>query len=157
MRVPTFRDLTPAECEEFLRQHHVGRLAFLSDGSVDIEPIHYVFVDEWIFGRTGQGTKLESIEQRPWVAFEVDDVHSLFEWRSVVVHGTVYLLADDGAPLDREVFARALDLLRTLLPETLTPDDPTPARTAVFGLHIDRISGRAAEVRTMRATPGARR
>lgn len=156
MRVPIFRELTDAECEELLRQHHVGRLAFVRDGSVDIEPIHYVFTDGWIFGRTGEGTKLESIAHRPWVAFEVDDVHGLFDWRSVVVHGTIYLLADDGAPLDREQYTRALELLRTLVPETMTPDDPTPARTIVFGLHADRISGRVAEVRRVRAPRGAR-
>ncbi len=157
MRVPTFRDLTTAECEELLRQHHVGRLAFLNDGSVDIEPIHYVFLDDWVFCRTAEGTKLLSIEQRPWVAFEVDEVKSLFDWRSVVLHGTIYRLQGDGAPLDRDEYGRALDLLRTLLPETLTPDDPTPARTALFGLHVDRMSGRAAEMRSVRVGARVRR
>ena len=150
MRVPSFRDLTGAESEELLRQHHVGRLAFQRDGAVDIEPIHYVFSDGWIFGRTAQGTKFESVEHRPWVAFEVDEVRALFDWRSVVVHGTIYVLTEEGAPLEREEFSRALDLLRTLVPEALTPDDPTPARTIVFGLHADRISGRAAEMQTVR-------
>ena len=156
MRVPSFRELSTAEAEELLRQHHVGRLAFMREGVVDIEPIHYVFSDGWIFGRTAQGTKFASVEHRPWVAFEVDEVRSLFEWRSVVVHGTIYVLTEEGAPLDREEFARALDLLRTLIPETLTADDPTPARTIVFGLHIDGMSGRAAEMRTVRGA-GARR
>lgn len=150
MRVPSFRDLTGAEAEELLRRHHVGRLAFLRDGAVDIEPIHYVFNDGWVFGRTGQGTKFESVEHRPWVAFEVDEVRALFDWRSVVVHGTIYVLSEEGAPLEREEFARALDLLRTLVPEALTADDPTPARTIVFGLHVDRMSGRAAEMQAVR-------
>lgn len=151
MHAPNFRQLTGVEAEELLRRHHVGRLAFLRHGGVDIEPIHYVFDGDWVFGRTSAGTKFESVEQRPWVAFEVDEVRSMFDWRSVVVHGTIYVLSADGSPLEREQFARALRLLRSLVPEALTADDPTPARTIVFGLHADRITGRAAE---MQSEPG---
>lgn len=157
MRTPTFVTLTTAECEKLLRRNHVGRLAFLREDRVDIEPIHYVFVEGWIFGRTGEGTKLVSVTQRPWVAFEVDEVRSLFDWRSVVVHGTIYFFPGEGAPIDREEYERALDLLRTLVPDTLKESDPTPSRTVVFGIHIDSLSGRAAESRGVRKSAAATR
>ena len=93
MTVPTFRELTPEECEALLAVNHVGRLAFSFKDRTDIEPIHYVFDNGWIFGRTAEGSKLDTIGHHPYVAFEVDEVHAIFDWRSVVAHGTVYLLS----------------------------------------------------------------
>src|SRR5690349_11663181 len=62
---PVYRHLDQTECEAVLRRQHVGRLAFLSSNRVDIEPIHYVFSDRWIFGRTSEGTKVQALEHRP--------------------------------------------------------------------------------------------
>ena len=38
----------------------MGRIAFSLHDRVDVEPIHYVFSDPWIFGRTSQGARLLS-------------------------------------------------------------------------------------------------
>jgi nitroimidazol reductase NimA-like FMN-containing flavoprotein (pyridoxamine 5'-phosphate oxidase superfamily) len=78
------------------------------------------------------------------VAFEVDEVHDIFDWRSVVAHGTVYLLAAQGAEAEVAQFERALDLLRRFLPTTLKPGDPVPFRTVMFGIHVDELQGREA-------------
>lgn len=158
MRTPIFRELSEAECLALLGRHHVGRLAFAHDGRVDIEPIHFVTWDGWIFGRTSAGAKLEALKHRPWVAFEVDEVRSIFDWKSIVVHGTIYFLPEDGAPIERQEFERAVDMLRAFMPQTLTSTDPVPWRSTVFGLHIAELSGRAAEMRRTRgrAAPRAR-
>jgi nitroimidazol reductase NimA-like FMN-containing flavoprotein (pyridoxamine 5'-phosphate oxidase superfamily) len=83
--VPVFRDLDLAEIEAMLKEHTYGRLAFSFRDRVDIEPIHYVYESGWLVCRTGPGTKLTLLEHHTWVAFEIDDVRGLFEWRSVVV------------------------------------------------------------------------
>lgn len=145
MRTPVYRQLDDRDCEAVLRRQHVGRLAFIANSRVDIEPIHYVYRNRWIFGRTSEGTKVRALEHRPWVAFEVDEVESAFDWRSVVVHGTIHFLPSDGSPIEREEFARAVDELRGIAPEILTPSDPAPHRTLVFGLYVDNMTGRAAE------------
>lgn len=151
MRSPTFRELSEAECMTLLGRNHVGRLAFAHDSRVDIEPIHYVSWDGWIFGRTSEGAKLDALKRRPWVAFEVDEVRSIFDWKSIVVHGTIYFLPADGAPIERQEFERAVDMLRAFMPESLTSDDPVPWRTTVFGLHIAQVSGRVAEMKRTHA------
>ena len=92
---PRFRELSPDECGESLGRHNVGRLAFSRKDRVDIEPIHYEHDDGWLYSRTAAGTKLEVITQNRWVAFEVDGIDALFEWRSVVVKGGFYLLRND--------------------------------------------------------------
>ncbi len=138
------RELRREESEQILTSNHVGRIAFAFHDRVDIQPIHYVFDNGWIYGRTSQGTKLATVLHHPWVAFEVDEVEGLFHWRSVVVKGTFYLLEPDTPMQQDQGFGRGVELLRTLLAETLTADDPTPFRHSVFRIHLDEVTGREA-------------
>jgi nitroimidazol reductase NimA-like FMN-containing flavoprotein (pyridoxamine 5'-phosphate oxidase superfamily) len=141
---PTFRELSREQSEQVLGRNHVGRIAFTFHDRVDIEPLHYVFDDGWIYGRTSQGTKLTTIAHHRWVAFEVDEVRDLFDWRSVVVKGALYLIAVD-TPDDRDpAFTRGVELLRALLPDTLTANDPVPFRRSVFRIHCDEVTGKEA-------------
>jgi nitroimidazol reductase NimA-like FMN-containing flavoprotein (pyridoxamine 5'-phosphate oxidase superfamily) len=140
---PTFRDLDFHEIEGILQSHVYGRLAFTFRDRVDIEPIHYVYVDGWLVCRTAPGTKLTQLSHHPWVAFEIDEVRELFVWRSVVVKGTVYFVQPDGHAVTDEAWTQALAALRSLVPEALGEGDPTPARNVVFRVHIDEMHGRA--------------
>ena len=141
---PRFRELDRAECLAILQRHFVGRMAFARKDGVDIEPIHYVLDDGWLYGRTQPGTKLEALTHNRWVAFEVDEVDALFDWRSVVVKGGFYILRAEGSAQEQETYRQGLDILRRLVPETLTDADPLPERAIIFRIHIDELSGRAA-------------
>lgn len=154
---PKFAALTDDECEAVLARNHIGRLAFLNHGVVDIEPVHYVANGEWLFIRSAAGTKVEVFSHEPYVAFEVDEVDGPFDWRSVVVHGTVYMLSDRGVRVDRLAFERALRALRSLAPATMTKNDPTPFRRQVYGIHVNSLTGRVAEQRkrTRKSRPPA--
>jgi uncharacterized protein len=145
-RQPVFAALSDDECWALLTRNHVGRLAFFNDKVVDIEPVHYVAANNsWLFVRSAEGTKMEMFEHHPYVAFEVDEIDATFDWRSVVAHGTVYLMSEDSVRADRVVFDRALRSLRSFVPTTLTKGDPTPFRRQVYGIHVDRVTGRVAE------------
>lgn len=137
------RELDSIEVEEVLRRNSVGRIAFLRDGRVDIEPIHYVYDEGALYGRTAPGAKLSAVGQNPVVAFEVDEVHGRFDWRSVVVHGPFYRIPEDRVGREPPQHRRALQLLRTLVPGTLTEFDPTPHRTVLFRVAVKTVSGRA--------------
>ena len=136
---PVIRTLPGDEAEALLARNHVGRLAFALHDRVDIEPMHYVYDAPWIFGRTSAGAKLLTLQHNQWCAFETDEVHGLFDWRSVIVKGPFSARSSPSASWD---YARALVALRSLLPETLTDADPTPYRDIVFGVHASEISGR---------------
>src|SRR5690349_15736001 len=82
---PTFRELPRDECDALLARNHVGRVAFSFHDRVDLEPVHYVYAEGWIHGRTAPGAKVAVLRHHPWVAFEVDEVEGLFDWQSVVV------------------------------------------------------------------------
>ena len=141
------RALSRDECDDLLHQNKVGRLAFSFHDRVDIEPVHYVYADGWLHGRTSPGTKVATLLHHPWIAFEVDDVQGLFDWRSVVVHGVVYLADADGSAADREAYAATLGLIRELVPQALESDDPTPQRQVLFRIHIDEVTGRSSSTR----------
>ena len=143
---PTFRELTRAEAESVLGRNHVGRLAFLGeDHQVDITPIHYVFANGMLHGRTAAGTKLSAVAHRPWVAFEADEAEAAFRWRSVVVRGTIFRLDVEHTPKE---YAETLELIRRMVPSALTAADPTPQRDILFRIDLGEITGRAADGRT---------
>lgn len=141
---PTFSVLTTAECHALLASEQVGRIAFTFRDRVDIEPVHYVYRDGWIWGRTQRGTKVNMLAHHPWVAFEVDRIEALFTWRSVVVRGRVEFPDPDGSVPEQERFATGVEIFRSLVPHAFTTTDPTPTRDLIFRLHVTEIEGRAA-------------
>jgi hypothetical protein len=142
---PHIRSLSREECESILARNHVGRLAYSWNEHLDIEPLHYVFDGEWLYGRTSHGAKLTATGElwRP-VAFEVDEVEGIFSWRSVVVHGGLYTVTDDGPEWRQEAWRTGVELLRTLIPESFTSDDPMPARSVMFRIAAQDLTGREA-------------
>jgi nitroimidazol reductase NimA-like FMN-containing flavoprotein (pyridoxamine 5'-phosphate oxidase superfamily) len=155
MKKPTFRAMTQRESLALLRRQHVGRIAFTFKDRVDIEPIGYVLSGGWLYGRTSRGQKLIQLKHNPWVAFEVDEIDGPFDWRSVVVHGTVYFLNPEGE--EHPDFGRAVRLFKKLDPRTLAASDPAPDRTIFFRIHVDRLSGRVATTKTPRRPTSRRR
>jgi nitroimidazol reductase NimA-like FMN-containing flavoprotein (pyridoxamine 5'-phosphate oxidase superfamily) len=147
---PEFSNMTSADCVRVLKRNRVGRLAYRNVHSVDIQPVSYVAAGKWLFVRSAYGSKLEAIDHHPFVAFEVDEIDGPFDWRSVVVHGTIYLLPMNGAPIEQREFKRAVAALKRAMPGAFTADDPVPERQTVYGLHIDRVDGRLGQSRPER-------
>lgn len=143
-RPPSFRVLGKAECEAMLARHHVGRLAYSFHDRVDIEPIGYVYARGALVFRTAPGFKLEALAHRPWVALEIDEVEGPFDWRSVVVYGTAYVLGAKGSDAEVRAYRAAVGSLRRLVPGTFRKSDPVPFRSVVVKLYVDRVAGRAA-------------
>lgn len=140
----TIRELTSDEIHALLSRNHVGRIAFSFHDQVDIRPIHYVYADNWLYGRTSPSDKLTTLRHNQWVAFEVDEVRGPFDWQSVVAYGSFYRLSDETAPQSLELRDEALKHIRSFAPETLRGTDPVPFRTELFAIAIDRVTGRAA-------------
>jgi nitroimidazol reductase NimA-like FMN-containing flavoprotein (pyridoxamine 5'-phosphate oxidase superfamily) len=141
---PTFRDMDMREANDLLARNHVGRIAYSFHDRVDIEPISYVFADGAIYMRTELGSKLATLAHAPWVAFEVDEVEGPFDWRSVVAHGTVYVLHETGTPTEQATYRLALQRVREIVPSALHEDDPVPSRRVLLRVQPAQITGRAA-------------
>jgi hypothetical protein len=141
--MPAFTELTRTECETLLNKYHVARLAYTFHDRVDVEPIGYVFSRGGLVFRTAPGSKFETLRHHPWVALEVDEVQDLFNWRSVVVHGTMYTLTDVGNGAEAASYHAAVKALRKVMPDALKPGDPTPFRSVVIRMECEQIVGRA--------------
>jgi len=141
---PIFSALDRAAIDALLARQVVARLAYTHRDRVDIEPIHYVYLDSWLYLRTQPGTKLSTLIHNPWVALEVDEVRALDDWESVVVRGRLQLLDDGPHDAARARYRVAVDALRTLMPEAFTDADPTPGRVIVCALYVDAVEGRRA-------------
>ncbi|HWH50312.1 MAG TPA: pyridoxamine 5'-phosphate oxidase family protein [Gemmatimonadaceae bacterium] len=144
---PTFAELSHDDAIELLGRNHIGRLAFTFHDRVDIEPISYVYDEGWVYARTSPGTKLTTVHHHPWVAFEVDEIRSRNEWKSVVVRGTIYFLDSATPGHERAEYEAALERLRSADPTALTDEDLAPHRRALFRIHADEITGRRASPR----------
>lgn len=70
MRAPRIRDLGSRQVERVLSRNHVGRIAFVDDTHVELQPVNYVYTDGAIYGRTSFGSKYLAWLHNPFVAFE---------------------------------------------------------------------------------------
>lgn len=89
------RELSPEITEHLLRNQFFGRIGCAADGQVLVVPVTYLYDGQAIYGQTHEGTKTRLLRQNPAVCFEVDEVCSPSDWRSVVVHGIYEELAGD--------------------------------------------------------------
>ncbi len=154
-----FRDLSGPECDAILARNNVGRLAFSFRDRVDIQPIHYVYDNGWLYGRTSKGDKTMTLRHNQWVAFEVDEVEGTFTWSSVVVHATFNLITPDTSAAAAEVWADAARLISIVVPHSFTDTDPVPFRDLLFRMKVNEARGREAKTisngfATASATPG---
>jgi nitroimidazol reductase NimA-like FMN-containing flavoprotein (pyridoxamine 5'-phosphate oxidase superfamily) len=139
--IPEFFALSREQCAEVLGRNHVGRLAYRDGRRINILPLGFVAQDDVLFLRSAYGTKMEALSRDPFVAFEVDEIEGPFDWRSVVVHGTIYVVERDGSASER----RAVEAIRAAMPTAFTEQDPAPERQTLYGLYIHEINGRMAQ------------
>ena len=138
--VPEYWELDERDMRSILARNHVGRLAFAWGGEVDIRPLNYAFARDRLYGRTSATANFVGIESPARVAFEVDEVESVFEWKSVIARGSFDILSPEGNAAE---WADAVKLLRRVVHATFVPSDPVPDRTVIFRILIQEMTGRA--------------
>jgi nitroimidazol reductase NimA-like FMN-containing flavoprotein (pyridoxamine 5'-phosphate oxidase superfamily) len=122
--------LTENDCLALLRAHLIGRIAFASDGTVEIFPVDYSMEGTIIVFRTGAGTKLHALRGTE-VAFEIGgwDADLRIGW-SVVARGCAEEITTNPG--------RAAEHLRWVPVEPGAPGD----RWHWIGIKAAEITGR---------------
>ncbi len=82
-------NLELSKCLEMLSNNYIGRLAYISGKKSHLVPITYFHdaEEKSILSYSVRGHKIEAMRKHEDVALQVDDIHSIQKWRSVLVHG----------------------------------------------------------------------
>ena len=129
-----------------LQANLVGRIGCQDAGKVYVVPVSYVFDKGTIYVNSKEGLKISMMRNNPEVCFQVDEIDSMANWRSVIVWGKFEELTDAQAQDD------AIKLLKERFSiyqssESVKPvfyqDGPRKERKpVVYRIVIREISGR---------------
>lgn len=89
-----FGELDPDQIELLLQHLIVGRIGCHADGVTYIVPISYAYDGESVFMHTFEGMKINIMRKNPQVCFQVEEMASMANWKSVVAWGTFEEITD---------------------------------------------------------------
>ena len=83
------RNLIGREHIEILSNNYIGYLAYLDVASPYVVPItyHYDSATNSITSYSSEGHKIKAMRKNPAVAISVNEITSVADWQSVMVHG----------------------------------------------------------------------
>lgn len=79
--------LNKYQIDTFLRCEVIGRIGCSVDGVTYVVPITYVYDGKNVYSHTKEGRKTAMMRQNPIVCFEVDHIHNMANWQSVISWG----------------------------------------------------------------------
>ncbi len=84
-----FINLEGNKIEFILENNYIGHLGYIHQNSPFVVPITYFFDKEnnQIICYSGEGHKMSAMRKNNAVSLQVGDVHSINDWKSVMVHG----------------------------------------------------------------------
>ncbi|HEY0355242.1 MAG TPA: pyridoxamine 5'-phosphate oxidase family protein, partial [Flavisolibacter sp.] len=79
--------LSNEKIEELLHNQVVGRIGCHADGETYVVPISYAYDGQYIYCHTHEGKKASFMRKNPAICFEVEEMNTMANWKSVVVQG----------------------------------------------------------------------
>jgi nitroimidazol reductase NimA-like FMN-containing flavoprotein (pyridoxamine 5'-phosphate oxidase superfamily) len=142
--------LDQTQIDALLKEQVTGRIACHADGTTYIVPINYVYHAPFIYTHSSNGKKIEMMRKNPDVCFEVDEIQTIFRWKSVVAWGQFEEVTD----LDEK--ARLMQgIIHRIMPLANNPTDhPSHGITEkdsdigdkveliIYKIRLDKITGR---------------
>jgi uncharacterized protein len=80
-------NLTRPEIEQMLNVQAVGRIGCSAEGRIWILPVNFVYHGGYIYAHAKEGQNLHILRTSPSICFEVDQVDSEDNWKSVLLWG----------------------------------------------------------------------
>ncbi|QKJ33285.1 pyridoxamine 5'-phosphate oxidase family protein [Mucilaginibacter mali] len=143
-------ELDQTQIEQLLREQVTGRIACHAEGSTYIVPVNYVFGGSYLYGQSAEGQKIRMMRNNPSVCFEVDEIRTIFDWKSVIIQGRFEEIIDVS---EKEQLQQGL--IHRLMPLSRNPSDHpahgitekdsdvgTKVQLIVYKVHIEQLSGR---------------
>jgi uncharacterized protein len=89
--------LTEEQIEEILQKNVLGRIGCNDGRKTYVVPVNYVYDGRYIIAHSVLGMKIEIMRKNPMVCFEVDEMKSFTNWKSVIAWGEYQELTDEHA------------------------------------------------------------
>jgi nitroimidazol reductase NimA-like FMN-containing flavoprotein (pyridoxamine 5'-phosphate oxidase superfamily) len=83
------------EIEKILKENVVGRIGCNDGKKTYVVPVNYVYDDKFIFAHSVLGMKIRMMRKNPQICFEVDEMKSFTNWKSVIVWGEYQELSEE--------------------------------------------------------------
>lgn len=145
------RNLKEKECIELLSNNYIGHLGYLSGSYPYVVPITYYYDEatHTITSYSSEGHKIDGMRRYPMVSLCVDDINSVSDWESVLVHGTFTELTGIDAKHMLREFSEGVKSIINRTPEknaqfisefsAKIEKEKTPL---VFRIQIEEITGK---------------
>jgi nitroimidazol reductase NimA-like FMN-containing flavoprotein (pyridoxamine 5'-phosphate oxidase superfamily) len=151
--------LTTPEIERLLHKEVVGRIGCSDGNIVYVVPISYAYDGRYIYCHTHEGLKVGIMRKNPNVCFEVDHLHDMANWQSVITQGKFEELTDPALRNEalQKLHERVLPLVSSQTTH-LSPDWPfAPAELGkiqgvTFRIRLEDKSGRYEKTHTAAQT-----
>lgn len=139
-------EMSTKEIMDLLQKVGYGHLGCVLEGHPYVVPMHYYLKDSEIYIFTTVGMKTQYMDANPEVCLQIEEVHDLLHWRSVVVNGRAERLTE------QQDIDRAMQLIKERNP-TLSPainrtwiDSWGRAEViAIYRIHESEMSGRTTD------------
>lgn len=145
------RNLELAEQEELLSNNYIGHLSYILTSTPYIVPITYYF-DQYsnsILSYSAEGHKIKAMRKNPSVALMVDEITSVNNWKSILVHGSFEEIEGIDAKQQLHLFSdgvksvlnRTVELKARFISE-FSSKIYANGNPVVFRIKIDEITGK---------------
>ncbi|MCX7551730.1 pyridoxamine 5'-phosphate oxidase family protein [Xanthomarina sp. F2636L] len=100
-------DLETKECHFILENNYIGHLGYISENKPYVVPITYFFdkKEDHIICYSAEGHKIQAMRKNKQISLQVGEVHSVNQWKSVLVHGDFELHFGNEARAYLHVFS----------------------------------------------------
>lgn len=101
------KDMNMDECLVLLARNHIGRIGYIYGNSPFILPItfHHDPKEKCIISYSAEGHKLHAMRQYSTVSFQVDEITTIQNWKSVFIQGEYKEIKGSSAKLYLKRFA----------------------------------------------------
>ena len=144
-------NLSTSAARTLLQTNVLGRIGCTDAKKTYVVPVNYVYDGTSIIGHSVEGLKIRMMRKNPRVCFEVDEMKSLRNWKSVIAWGNYQELTNER---DRyEAMKLFVDRMMYLkISQTATPPEVSENRVhshtrgnikpVIYRIVIEEMSGR---------------
>lgn len=128
--------LETKDIEEVLARNFLGRIGCRADAQIYILPVYYHYANGNIILRSYEGLKMELMRHTPEVCFEVEEIRSFNDWKTVLCWGVYEEIEDE-----EEIKVIKRKLSESTLAGKAYSDDESH-KIIYYRISVNKMSGR---------------